>query len=87
MKLEHGVGALKIEAKITSPNITIVALDKEAKITSPNNTTTLTLSEGATGTYGFNCESRCDTCVANICETRDGNCTYGCYDRSFRQRS
>jgi hypothetical protein len=30
MKLEHGVGALKIEAKITSPNIAIVALDNEA---------------------------------------------------------
>ena len=21
-----------------------------------------------------------NTCVANICETRDGNCTYGCIE-------
>ena len=37
-------------------------------------------SECATGTYGFNCESCCDSCVANICETRDGNCAYGCIE-------
>jgi hypothetical protein len=42
MKLEHGVVSLENEAKITSTNITIVALYIEAKITRPNNTTTLT---------------------------------------------
>ena len=31
-----------------------------------------------TGTYGVNCESRCDTCVDKICELRDGNCAYSC---------
>ena len=35
-------------------------------------------SECTSGTYGVNCENRCDTCVGKTCEPRDGNCTYGC---------
>jgi hypothetical protein len=37
-------------------------------------------SECTTGTYGVNSEHRSDTCVGNICETRDGNCTYDCIE-------
>jgi hypothetical protein len=37
-------------------------------------------SECTSGTYGVNCEHRCDTCVGKICEPRDGNCTYGCIE-------
>jgi hypothetical protein len=37
-------------------------------------------SECTSGTYGVNCEHRCDKCVGKICEPRDGNCTYGCIE-------
>ena len=37
-------------------------------------------SECTSGTYGVNCENRCDTCVGKICEPRDGNCTSGCIE-------
>ena len=36
--------------------------------------------ECTSGTYGVNCEHRCDTCVGKICEPRNGNCTYGCIE-------
>jgi hypothetical protein len=35
-------------------------------------------SDCSTGTYGVNCEARCDTCVNRICDRFDGKCTYGC---------
>ena len=40
----------------------------------------LFFSECTPGTYVVNCESRCDTCVGKICESRDGNCTNGCIE-------
>ena len=38
-------------------------------------------SDCSTGTYGVNCEARCDTCVNRICDRFDGKCTYGCVGR------
>ena len=37
-------------------------------------------SECTSGTYGVNCEHRCDTCLGKLCEPRDGNCTHGCIE-------
>ena len=45
-------------------------------------------SECVSGTYGINCESSGDTCVNNMCDRHDRQCTYGCYDHyegDFRQ--
>jgi hypothetical protein len=40
----------------------------------------LFFSECTTGTYGVNCEFRCDACVDKMCESRNGNYTYGCIE-------
>ena len=37
-------------------------------------------SECTTGTYGVNREIRCDACVDKMCESRNGNYTYGCIE-------
>ena len=37
-------------------------------------------SQCVSGTYGINCESRCDTCVNKVCDRHDGQCKYGCID-------
>jgi hypothetical protein len=39
------------------------------------------LAECTSGTYGVNCENRCDTCVNKLCDREDGQCTYGCINR------
>ena len=36
--------------------------------------------ECTSGTYGVNCEYRCDTCVRKLCERQEGQCAYGCID-------
>jgi len=36
--------------------------------------------EYTSGTYGVNCEFRCDTRVNKVCDRQDGQCTYGCID-------
>ena len=36
--------------------------------------------ECTSGKYGVNCEYSRDTCVNNICDRHNGQCTYGCID-------
>jgi hypothetical protein len=37
-------------------------------------------SECTSGKYGVNCEYSCDTCVNNIFDRHNRQCTYGCID-------
>ena len=46
--------------------------------TSVNFHNRILFSDCNTGTYGLNCESRCDTCVSRICDRFYGKCAYGC---------